>query len=59
MAKKRERGKPGGSPLKHVWIQPDLHRRFKLAVTEDGTTMTAKLEALILQYLGSRRRAKR
>ena len=45
--------------LKHVWIKPDLHRRFKLAVTEDGTTMTAKLEQMIAQYLASRKGGKR
>ena len=45
--------------LKHVWIKPDLHRHFKLAVTEDGTTMTAKLEQIISQYLASRKGGKR
>jgi len=45
--------------LKHVWIKPDLHRRFKIAVTEDGTTMTAKLEQMIAQYLASRKGGKR
>lgn len=59
MANRRERGNPEASPLKHVWIQPDLHRRFKLAVTEDGTTMTAKLEELIAQYLARRKGTKR